>query len=189
MAASSTPYHHGDLRQALLEAARQAVERDGAGALSLRELARGLGVSHNAPYRHFPDREALLDALCAEGFAELTLRLEGVRARTPARRLSAMGEAYVAFADAHPGVFALMFQPVDPSLRPLTTPVATGAMALLADGVRGVTGLADPTDVTAMWAVAHGLATLRMTGHLARDRASVVRAVTQRMADAIAPRR
>src|SRR5258706_77678 len=70
-------YHHGDLPAALLRAAGRTLEKRGIGALSLRDTARQAGVSHNAPYRHFSDREALLAALAAEGFAMLGERLRG----------------------------------------------------------------------------------------------------------------
>src|SRR5437660_1182862 len=88
-------YHHGDLPAALLRAAGRTLEKQGIGALSLRATARRAGVSHNAPYRHFPDREALLAALAAEGFAMLGEQLRG----KPARE---MGEAYVRFALQQP---------------------------------------------------------------------------------------
>src|ERR1700744_5277860 len=67
----SRPYHHGNLRQALLEQAMIALRDGGSDELSLRELARAVGVSHAAPRRHFPDRQALLDALAIEGFRRL----------------------------------------------------------------------------------------------------------------------
>jgi len=69
-------YHHGDLRAAMLAAASKIVEKEGTTGLSVREAARRAGVSHNAPYRHFPDREALLAAVAAEGFRELGERLK-----------------------------------------------------------------------------------------------------------------
>src|SRR5512138_2858982 len=100
-------YHHGDLPAALLKAAGRTLEKQGIGALSLRETARRAGVSHNAPYRHFPDREALLVALAAEGFAMLGERLQG----KPGRE---MGEAYVRFALEQPQRFRLMFGGVLP---------------------------------------------------------------------------
>src|SRR5216117_2127251 len=97
-----TTYHHGNLRTALLRAAGERLEKQGITALSLREAARRAGVSHNAPYRHFADREALLAALAAEGFAMLAERLRG----QPGRE---MGEAYVRFALEQPQRFRLMF--------------------------------------------------------------------------------
>src|SRR5690349_3579164 len=95
-------YHHGDLRPALLKAAGRVLEKEGPAALSLRELARRAGVSHNAPYRHFADREALLAALAADGFRMLgeVLGVASSRHR---------GEAYVRFALEHPQLFRLMF--------------------------------------------------------------------------------
>ncbi len=100
-------YHHGDLPAALLQAAGRTLEKRGIAALSLRDTARRAGVSHNAPYRHFPDREALLAALAAEGFATLGERLRG----KPGRE---MGEAYVRFAREQPQRFRLMFGGVLP---------------------------------------------------------------------------
>src|SRR5213075_1047621 len=99
-------YHHGDLPAALLRAAGRTLEKRGIGALSLRETARRAGVSHNAPYRHFPDREALLAALAAQGFAMLGSEQKSSAATGGLR---AMGEAYVRFALAHPQRFRLMF--------------------------------------------------------------------------------
>ncbi|MCU0635280.1 MAG: TetR/AcrR family transcriptional regulator [Gemmatimonadaceae bacterium] len=189
MSDTPAPYHHGDLRQALLDAARESLEREGAAALSLRALARRLGVSHNAPYRHFADREVLLDALCADGFARLADRLRHARGKTADDRLAAMGEAYVAFADQHPGLFALMFQPADPALRLQTIPVATDALAVLEGGIRDVTGEDDPVDVASLWALAHGLAQLRLNGHLLFGTPHLVRDVTRRTARALARRR
>src|ERR1041384_987611 len=93
-------YHHGDLRQAVLRKAGEVLEKEGVDALSLREVARRAGVSHNAPYRHFPDRDSLLVALVEEGFQMLLDAL----ARRPRRE---MGEAYVDFALAHPQRFRL----------------------------------------------------------------------------------
>jgi AcrR family transcriptional regulator len=182
-----TSYHHGDLRRTLLAAARETLERDGHAPLSLRELARAAGVSHNAPYRHFADREALLDALCADGFSELVSELHSAVGDSAAERLAATGQAYVRFADRHPGLFTLMFQPATAEQRPLTLSVAQPAYQVLSDAVEAITGTATPVDVTAMWAVAHGLATLRMTGMLPeQSRAAVVRDVTARVASMLA---
>jgi len=92
-------YHHGDLREALLAVARRVLATAGPEALSLRELARALDVSHNAPYRHFPTREALLAALAAEGFRELSRRTrEAMEQVPPERRMTVRGAAYVGFA-------------------------------------------------------------------------------------------
>jgi len=106
------PYHHGNLRSALLEQAERTLDERGAQALSLRELARAIGVSHAAPRRHFADRQALLDALAQDGFERLGDELQRAvqRAGTPfGARLHALSQAYIAFATRHPALLELMF--------------------------------------------------------------------------------
>ncbi|KQW06243.1 transcriptional regulator [Leifsonia sp. Root4] len=110
------PYHHGDLRRTLLEAAARSLETDGIDALSLRQLARDAGVSHAAPSRHFRDKQALLDALAEDGFVRMSAALERASgaesATSPAAvraRFDALARAYVAFALAQPTLLALMF--------------------------------------------------------------------------------
>jgi AcrR family transcriptional regulator len=118
-------YHHGDLRAALLKAAAAEIERSGYENLSLRELAASLGVSRAAPYRHFVDRRALLSALAADGFTQLTASHRAATGRTARARLQAAGRAYLAFAAARPQLYRLMFVsdlfsaaagPLDPGL-------------------------------------------------------------------------
>jgi AcrR family transcriptional regulator len=109
---NARPYHHGNLRTALLELAERTVRERGAQALSLRELARETGVSHGAPRRHFPDRQALLDALAEAGFArlgaELRSAVEGAgEAFEP--RVQAGAAAYVRFATRDAALLELMF--------------------------------------------------------------------------------
>jgi AcrR family transcriptional regulator len=188
MSDHAAPYHHGDLRQALLSAAREVLERNGPASLSLRDLARQLGVSHNAPYRHFADRDALLDALSAEGFARLAEALQHVRGDTATERIAAMGQTYVAFADAHPGLFALMFQPVDATARPETVPIATRTLDLLRAGIREATGAEDSVDVATLWALVHGLSALRANAHQLFMEPAMIREVTARAAEALVQR-
>jgi AcrR family transcriptional regulator len=106
------PYHHGNLRSALLEAAERTVRSRGVQALSLRELAREVGVSHGAPRRHFPDRQALLDALAESGFdrlgSELRAAADGAGDAFEAR-LHATAAAYIRFAIRDPALLELMF--------------------------------------------------------------------------------
>jgi AcrR family transcriptional regulator len=104
-------YHHGHLRAALLRAAAAEIERGGYENLSLRELSATLEVSRAAPYRHFADRQALLAALAADGFDDLTAIYRGVMAsrKAPALRLADAGRAYLAFATDRPQLFRLMF--------------------------------------------------------------------------------
>jgi AcrR family transcriptional regulator len=106
------PYHHGNLRAALLEEAERTVREQGVEQLSLRELARRLGVSHGAPRRHFADRQALLDALAENGFARLGAELRDAidAAGDDFRaRLQATAAAYVRFATRDAALLELMF--------------------------------------------------------------------------------
>jgi AcrR family transcriptional regulator len=108
------PYHHGHLRQALLEQAMTTVRERGVEALSLRELARAVGVSHAAPRRHFPDRQALLDALAVEGFARLESGLRRAAEQDGADHafeptLQRCAHAYVGFATDDAALLELMF--------------------------------------------------------------------------------
>ena len=107
------PYHHGNLREALLEAAERAVEATGAGSLTLRELSRGLGVSHTSPRRHFADKQALLDALAQRGFERLgavLARAARDRGQGFDERLTQLARAHVRFALKHPVLFGLMLE-------------------------------------------------------------------------------
>ncbi len=112
------PYHHGDLRNALIAAAAQMVEQGGQERFSLREAARSVGVTANAAYRHFADKSALLTAVAASGFEELSHRMDAAMARrgrtgsdsaTATGRLRAVGRAYVELALEQPELFRLMF--------------------------------------------------------------------------------
>src|SRR5436305_4527502 len=109
---SDRPYHHGSLRSALLAAAERTVRERGVQDLSLRELAREVGVSHGAPRRHFPDRQALLDALAEAGFdrlgAELNAAIDCAGEDFEAR-LRATAAAYVRFATRDAALLELMF--------------------------------------------------------------------------------
>jgi len=109
---ATRPYHHGNLRAALLEQAVRTVDERGVQALSLRGLARDVGVSHAAPRRHFPDRQALLDAIGEDGFERLGTALGQAvdRAGTAfGARLHALARAYVAFSTDHPALVEVMF--------------------------------------------------------------------------------
>lgn len=142
-------YHHGDLQAAILEAAGRIIEKEGLKGLSVREAARRAGVSHNAPYRHFPDREALLAALAAEGFRALGKALENRRGRE-------MAEAYVRFALEYPQRFRLMF---GGARYPELEARFGAAFAELGAEAK----LAAP----AAWSLVHGLALLLLDGHFA----------------------
>ena len=153
-------YHHGDLRAALLQAAGELLEEQGIAGLSLREAARRAGVSHNAPYRHFPDRSALLAALAAEGFRLLAQTMEGTRGRE-------RGEAYVRFALSHPNRFRLMFGgQIEIGKHAELRDAATHTYDGLVAAFRGQGDIANPEmAAAAAWALTHGLAHLLLDGH------------------------
>jgi AcrR family transcriptional regulator len=153
-------YRHGDLRRALIIAARGMLEERGVEAVSLRELARAANVSHNAPYRHFSDRASLLAAVAEAGFAEFADTLRMVDTTLPAsKRLMEMGVAYVMFAVANPQTFRLMFGA--PRDREALSDEERLSFALLAEQVaRTVKVERAKTYVTASWAIVHGLAHL-----------------------------
>lgn len=142
-------YHHGDLRAAVLSAAWKMVEKEGVEGLSVREAARRAGVSHNAPYRHFASREALLAALVAEGFDQLKTAMENRAGRE-------LGEAYVAFALAHPQRFRLMFS---------SGRADAGLRARFSESFAHV-GPDAAAAGAAAWSLVHGLASLVLEGHL-----------------------
>jgi|SRR3984893_9713595 AcrR family transcriptional regulator len=107
------PYHHGNLREALLRAAENALEMGGVQSLTLRELSRELGVSHTSPLRHFANKQALLDGLAVRGFARLGAVLSRAvkdRGLDFSARLTRLARAYVGFQTKHPALCALMFE-------------------------------------------------------------------------------
>ena len=166
-------YHHGDLANALIDAALAAVEQDGPEAVSLRELAQSLGVSRAAPYRHFADRDALLAAVAAHGFQDLTVAYRTALAEPgdgPAR-LTAVNRAYFDFAFARPGLHKLMFES-DFLDRPMPPAVLIGpaaeALTLLGQAVAGAYPEADARTVRArtiaMMSLGYGFVSLDRAG-------------------------
>ncbi|MEU0892853.1 TetR/AcrR family transcriptional regulator [Streptomyces massasporeus] len=159
------PYHHGDLRRAILGAALDVIAADGPSALSLRDLARRAGVSHAAPAHHFKDRAGLLTAIAAEGFGLLATTLR------EAADLQEAGVHYVRFAREHPAHFQVMFAPG--LLRDGDLELAT-ARALAGDALRDAVAAVPPdgrgTDArlagVAAWSLAHGFATLLLSHNL-----------------------
>jgi len=159
-------YHHGRLQASLLRAAEEMLEKQGLVALSVRAAARRAGVSHNAPYRHFPDRESLLAALAADGFARFARALEEGQARGGLR---GRGEAYVRFALENPQRFRLMFDGEVPMARhPALREAATRAFAALAGALAEyLPGVPSRDASIAAWALVHGLASLLLNERIA----------------------
>ncbi|HEY1687318.1 MAG TPA: TetR/AcrR family transcriptional regulator [Solirubrobacteraceae bacterium] len=173
------PYHHGNLRAALLAAAERTLREQGMGDLSLRELARQVGVSHGAPRRHFPDRQALLDALAESGFERLG---EELRAALDAAagdfeaRLRATATAYVRFATHDAALLELMFAGKHSAQAGRLHEAAERAFAvvfeLICEGQRdGALEAGDPERVgLLLFATMQGIAALRTGGIVAADR-------------------
>ena len=162
-------YHHGDLRTALIEAGLTALKDADADAVSLRELARKVGVSATAVYRHFPDKKALLAALAAEGIARLgtVQRIASEQAGGGGAGFAATGQAYVRFALDNPALFRLAFTHGDH---------ADGAMTADDEAWRMLRAYAESfagADARRLqlqaWAVAHGLAMLMLDGLIPAD--------------------
>jgi AcrR family transcriptional regulator len=171
------PYHHGDLRRALIEAALDLIASEGPRAISLREVARRAGVTHAAPYRHFPSREALLAAVAEEGFHALRGamldRMQDADSDSLAR-LQASGIAYVRFAVDHPSHFRVMFgaELVGQDSYPKLTEAGRAAYAVLVEAIEacqkaGVVREAASAELSlSAWALVHGLAMLLVDGQL-----------------------
>ena len=170
------PYHHGDLRRALMEAALALVSDGGLPALSLREAARRAGVSVAAPYHHFASREALIAALAVEGFAGMRASMEAELAAAddePVERLLASGRGYLRYALAHPASFQIMFgapRLCDVSQFPEVASASAPVGEILARGVEGVLALPGLSAVPAArlallaWSSVHGMAWLVLDG-------------------------
>lgn len=112
--AEARPYHHGDLRRALIEAARRILEAEGPSALSLRAVAREAGVSPAAPYHHFKDKTELLEAVAQEGWEMLdeVIAQAKAKAASPDEALNAIGVGYVCFARDNPALYRVMYDTV-----------------------------------------------------------------------------
>lgn len=176
---TTTPYHHGNLREALVEAAVEVVREGGPEALALRELARRVGVSHAAAYRHFADRGALVDAVAERAMDALVARVHDrlaevddtdpvARAR---RRLVQIGVGYVDFALTEPGLFRLLFTafPEPPEGKDPDGEDPYSMLNAALDELVAV-GYLDPrdrpgADVTC-WSAVHGFSVLNVEGPL-----------------------
>jgi AcrR family transcriptional regulator len=156
--AKGRAYHHGDLRNGLLEAARTILEEESLAALTLRAVARKAGVSHAAPYRHFPNHEALLVELSIEGFDELRDWLaEAARAQgSESDKIANIGAAYMRFVAQRPALTRLMFGSQLPNRDQFP------ALGLKADSIGQEIGnaLHDSALGIAVWSAVHGLAML-----------------------------
>jgi AcrR family transcriptional regulator len=180
------PYHHGNLREALLTAALRLISEVGPTAFTLREVARRAGVSHNAPYRHFRDRDELMAAVSTEGYGELTRAMldAAAQASDALERLKQAGMAYVKFALRRPEHFTVMFDTptTKPSEKlcfgpakmkekyPEAAAAAEQSFRTLVSFVaacqqEGVLAAGDTRELALLaWSMVHGVAKLAITG-------------------------
>jgi len=176
-----SPYHHGALHDALLKAAERVLERDGLAGLTLRAVAREAGVSHAAPTHHFGDLTGLLSELAAIGFRMFNAAMVAANnsETQPMMKGMASAKAYVAFAQAHPGMYGLMFrnERIDmtrPSLHEAATASFEGlASAIGAGRNEKLTGdaleaisLDQAAAIARAWSLVHGFTTLLLDGRL-----------------------
>jgi len=171
-----TAYHHGDLRRALTDAAVRVVESHGAGAVTLREVARMAGVSHQAPYRHFANRSELLAAVAEEGFRALYAEMVKAMHAAPdaVSAFRAAGISYVVFAVDHPAHFRVMFGAEAAACHRKVPSLAAAGDTLFGVLTKGIGDVkrAIPTEhdvldiALAAWSLVHGLASLLVEGQL-----------------------
>lgn len=188
-------YHHGDLRNDLLAAAEQLLVQKGITALSLREVAKAAGVSHSAPYRHFKDKTALVEALATAGFEQLRKGCEKAQMKypgDPARQLGEAGMAYLLYATEKPAIVHLMFggtltlddcgaelkQAADAAFGSLVHIVGNGQEA-------GIYQQSDVVDLTlTAWSTVYGLSLMATAGLL--DQRTKSRAGVKKLGESVA---
>jgi AcrR family transcriptional regulator len=201
-------YHHGDLRNALVEAAVSAARVNGPEAVVVRDMARQVGVSHNAAYRHFSSREDLLRAVAEVGLAGLAASMRHELEATPRRRdraemarqrLRAIGRAYVSYAIAEPGLFRAIWAAArHPSIPGGAEPVDGIANADMPDSYLILNSVLDelvesgaippsrrPYSETVAWSAVHGLSMLVISGPLVRLPPDEIDRVLDRLCEVI----
>jgi AcrR family transcriptional regulator len=173
-------YHHGDLRAALVEAGLKALETTDFADLSLRQLAREVGVSATAVYRHFPDKQALMQALANAGIEQLGRFQQQAAADSAgsADAFAATGRAYVRWALANPALFRLTFSQCDRAGQTLFGDnLAAQLLRQKAAGATGGDPEAEQRLMIQAWAVVHGLAMLMLDQQLPDDDAMIDRVI------------
>ena len=195
MTTHDRPYHHGDLRRALLTAATELAEGGGSDGVALREAARRIGVSPSAAYRHFPSRDGLLahvgsqarEAL-AQRMLAATAGIRGSSARSARARFRATGRAYIQFALDEPGLFEVAFRRCPPALYVPDDPSPYAVLSEALDALDGAGLLAVPRAAAEVpaWVAVHGAAILLGEGMLPReDRESIVNATLDMVSDGL----
>jgi AcrR family transcriptional regulator len=178
-AGDDTPYHHGDLHDALLKAAEAVLERDGLAGLTLRAVAREAGVSHAAPTHHFGDLTGLVSELAAIGFRQFNaaMAVAGAIEGSGLEKAMARAKAYVAYAQAHPGMYGLMFRTERLDMtRPSLHEAASASFAGLAGAIGAsrqeqiseeALSMDQAAAIVRAWSLVHGFTMLLLDGRLA----------------------
>jgi|SRR5579859_4998796 len=172
---SPKPYHHGNLQEVLLESAISLIAEAGPAGFTLREVARRAGVSHNAPYRHFRDKDELLGRVAAQGYGELAKAMTEAAARQAGAldALKQAGLAYISFALRRPEHFTVMFDaPLAKDSHPEAAEASAQAFSVLLGLVKdcqekGDMPAGDQLDFALLaWTMVHGIAKLAITQRL-----------------------
>jgi AcrR family transcriptional regulator len=176
--AENSPYHHGALHEALLKAAETVLERDGLAGLTLRAVAREAGVSHAAPTHHFGDLTGLVSELAAIGFRQFneSMTIAGARHTSPLAKGMARAKAYVAYAQARPGMYGLMFRTERLDMtRPSLREAANASFAGLAGAIGAsrhehiseeALSLEQGAAIARAWSLVHGFTMLLLDDRL-----------------------
>jgi AcrR family transcriptional regulator len=175
----TSPYHHGNLKEELLQTASEMIDKDGLDSITLRDLTQRLGTSRTAVYRHFASKEALILGVIENGYGQLDLMFTPIfqdRTQSVEERFNAMARAYLNFAIEHPNLYRLLFgdkyhQEREELCDYKDENQATGLYALinllLEAQEEGIIAPVNPMVQAAMaWASIHGLASLLIDGHL-----------------------
>jgi AcrR family transcriptional regulator len=170
-------YHHGNLREALLESALGLIKEAGLESLTLREVARRAGVSPGAPYHHFKDKSELVQALAQRSLETLDhISREAIQNKaTPTEKLHALGVAYIMYAVEHPAEFRIMFRPELSLLPVVPDPATAPVFGVLIEVIREFPTIKEAQQLTVTieaaitaWSLVHGLAVLLLDGPLQR---------------------
>lgn len=174
---SAKKYHHGDLKNALIKAGVEILSKEGIEGLSLRKVAQRAGVSHSAPYSHFPDKQSLIAAISTEGFNQLYAELDAAvsaHANDPKRQLLEGTRSYIRFAIEHTDTFKIMFSGVLEKEKeyPAFVDISRITFERVVDIVRacqeaGVLRAASPEMLAvAVWGQVHGIVSLALEGQI-----------------------
>ncbi len=173
----SKKYHHGDLKNALIQAGVEILAKEGMGGLSLRKVAQHAGVSHSAPYAHFPDKQSLIAAISTEGFNQLYNELEAAispHAKTPKKQLIEGAQAYVRFALKNSDTFKIMFSGVLEKEKdyPSFVEISSKTFKLVMEVVQACQNArvlpAAPANLmsVSVWGQVHGIVSLALEGQI-----------------------